>query len=104
MEKASIHEVMSEMWRVGFLGVCYKTKLAVEPELQFELIGRNVFSQQIFQIDTFSWSDLRDTLTSNWRVAGADHERLLKGQGCQRRNHSLTYNWAQSKGRIDCSG
>jgi len=51
---------------------------AVEPELWFGLIQGNVFSQQIFQIDKFSCSDLGDNLIRNWRVAGADNETVAE--------------------------
>ena len=50
------------------------------------------------------WSKAERLGMVNWWVAGADHEWLLKWQGCQWRNHSMTYNWVRSKGRIDCSG
>jgi len=63
------------------LGHVRQDQPAVEPELRLGLIGRNVFSQQIFQIDQFSCRDFGDNLVRNWRVAGADREWLLKGQG-----------------------
>ena len=59
------------------LGRVRQNQPAVEPELQFGLIGRNVFSQQIFQTDKFSCSDLGDNLIRNWRVAGLPRSRFL---------------------------